>query len=521
MKALLVGFALVGLTATPALAQPTPSTAERPSATDQSPGTPAEGPTAAEQGLTTAGFGHGRAVHVDCQSRKAPKGTVGRPLNALAQVNALALRPGDRVLFKRGSTCTGALAPQGSGRAGAPIRVDAYGRGAKPRIQGGGTDDAVKLHNQQHWEIANLDVANTGATAGKRRGVRVSARDAGTLRHIVLRDLDVHDVNGDDSKDEYGSAGITMWVEGNTTPTLFDDVLITGNTVRSVDRSGIFLFSTWNLSGWGREPGNRHVPWTGVKVERNTVTDVGGDGIVLGSVTGAVAEHNRVHGFQRRSQGYSVGLWTHNSDNVVIQFNEVSGGETTRDGMSFDVDENGFGTVFQYNRSHDNQGGFLLLCNAAGKIKDAVVRYNLSVDDHFRGVENCGGGIESAAIYNNTFVIGDGVTQTVINENNANPRNVLFANNIVVTRGTGKAMFNLRSGGYKLENNLLNGVAVPDGAIGTVTGDPLLTGEGKLLQGSPALQKGREIAANGGRDHFGNPVTCTPDIGMHQLTTCN
>ncbi|MFE3447654.1 right-handed parallel beta-helix repeat-containing protein [Nonomuraea sp. NPDC059194] len=481
---------LAGLTATPALAQP------------------GHGPA------------HGGAYHVDCGSKKAPKGTVGHPFTSLDQANAIDLQPGDRVLFKRGTTCTGTLAPQGSGAEGAPIVIDAYGRGAKPKIQGGGADDAVKLHNQQQWEIRNLDIANTGATPGKRRGVRVSARDAGTLKHIVLEGLDVHDVNGDDTKDEYGSAGITMWVEGNTTPTIFDDVRITGNTVAHVDRSGIFLFSTWNNSGWGKEPANRHLPWTGVKVDGNTVTDVGGDGIVLGSVTGAVAEHNRVHGFQRRSKGYSAGLWTHNSDNVVIQFNEVSGGETTRDGMSFDVDENGFGTVFQYNHSHDNAGGFLLLCNAAGKIKDAVIRYNLSVNDHFRGIENCSGGVESAAVYNNTFVIGDGVTQTVINENNANRRNVSFANNIVLVKGTGKATFNLRSGGYKLENNLLYGVAVPEGATGTVTGDPLLTAEYQLQPGSPALKAGKPIDANGGRDYFGNPVTCTPDIGMHQLSPC-
>ncbi|GAA0913972.1 right-handed parallel beta-helix repeat-containing protein [Nonomuraea longicatena] len=491
MKSVLAGLVVVALTASPAAADP------------------------------VSGAGHGHAVHVDCGSAKTPKGSVGHPLNSLDQVNALDLGPGDRVLFKRGSTCTGALAPKGSGAEDRPITIDAYGRGAKPRIQGGGADDAVKLHNQQYWEIANLDIANTGAAPGKRRGVRVSGRDAGTLRHIVLRGLDVHDVNGDDSKDEYGSAGITMWVEGNTVPTLFDDVRIIGNTVTSVDRSGIFLFSTWNNSGWGREPGRRHIPWTGVKVNGNTVTDVGGDGIVLGSVTGALAERNRVHGFQRRSKGYSAGLWTHNSDDVVIQFNEVSGGETTRDGMSFDVDENGFGTVFQYNHSHDNQGGFMLFCNAGGKIKDAVVRYNLSVNDHFRGIENCSGGVESAAVYNNTFVIGDGVTQTVINENNANRREVSFTNNLVVTQGTGKAYFNLRSGGYKLENNLLFNVPVPPGATGTVTGDPLLTGEYKLSPGSAALKAGKEIDDNGGRDHFGNPVTCTPDIGMHQLTPCD
>ncbi|WP_327091499.1 right-handed parallel beta-helix repeat-containing protein [Nonomuraea sp. NBC_01738] len=487
MKSVLVGLAIVALTATPAAAQP----------------------------------GHGNAYHVDCASTKTPKGTVGHPLTSLDQVNALDLGPGDRVLFKRGTTCAGTLAPQGSGEAGAPIVIDTYGSGAKPHIQGGGADDAVKLHNQQQWEIRDLEVTNTGATAGKRRGVRVSARDAGTLGHIVLRGLNVHDVNGDDTKDEYGSAGITMWVEGNSVPTRFDDVQILDNTIARVDRSGVFLFSSWNRSGWGKDSPGVHVPWTGVKVNGNTVTDVGGDGIVLGSVAGALAEHNRVDGYQRRSKGYSAGLWTHNSDDVVIQFNEVSGGETTRDGMSFDVDENGFGTVFQYNHSHDNAGGFLLLCNAGGAIRNAVVRYNLSVNDHFRGVENCGGGVESAAVYNNTFVIGDGVEQTVINENNTTRRNVSFTNNIVLVQGTGKASFKLRSGGYTLADNLLYGVAAPAGATGTVTGDPLLDAAYKLGAGSPALGRGRAIEANGGRDYFGNPVTCTPDIGMHQLTPCN
>ncbi|NUR84297.1 MAG: hypothetical protein HOY71_09450, partial [Nonomuraea sp.] len=422
----------------------------------------------------------------------------------------------DRVLFRRGTTCTGTLAPKGSGAPGRPIVIGTYGRGPKPRIAGGGAQDAVMLVDQQQWEIRDLEVTNTGDTPGKRRGVRVSARDAGTLRHIVLSGLDVHDVNGDDTKDEYGSAGITMWVEGNTTPTIFDDVQISGNTVKKADRSGIFLFSSWNRSGWGKEPGP-YQPWTRVKVTGNTVTDVGGDGIVLGSVTGAVAEHNRVDGFQRRSAGYSAGLWTHNSDGTLIQFNEVSGGETTRDGMAFDVDENAFGAVFQYNRSHDNAGGFLLLCNAGGAIRDAVVRYNLSVNDHFRGVENCGGAIESAAVYNNTFLIGDGVSQTVVNENNTTRRNVLFANNLVQVTGT--ATFNLRSGGYTLANNLVHGAPAPEGSI---TGDPLLTAELKLQPGSAALGAGRSIAGNGGRDFFGNPIpsSCAPDVGAHQLSTC-
>ncbi|MFI6322845.1 right-handed parallel beta-helix repeat-containing protein [Nonomuraea sp. NPDC050556] len=451
--------------------------------------------------------------YVDCSGGQAGAYT------SLAQVNALALAPGDTVLFKRGTRCTGTLAPRGSGAEGSPIRIDAYGTGAKPGIDGAGAPDAVVLDNQQQWEIRNLDVTNTAAGTARRRGVRISAKDAGTLRHLVLEGVDVHDVSGDDSKDVDGSAGITAWVEGGTVPTVFDDLRITGNTVTHADRSGIFLFSDWNRSGWGKRPGPYH-PWTEVVVSGNTVTDVGGDGIVLGSVTGAVAEHNRIQGFQRRSAGYSAGLWTHNSDDVLFQFNEVSGGETTRDGMAFDVDQNAFGTVFQYNHSHGNAGGFALLCNADGVIRGAVLRYNLSVDDRYRGVENCSGPIESASVYNNTFVIGDGVSQTVLNENNTTRRNVLFANNIVRKTGAGTASFTLRSGGYAVRNNVINGASAPSGATGTITADPLLAADHRVSAGSPALRAGQTVSGNGGRDYFGGPVPalCAPDIGLHQLS---
>ena len=67
----------------------------------------------------------------------ANSGNAVAPIQTTTKVNALALRPGDRVLFKRGETWrgTGVSAPA-SGRPGRPIMFGAYGSGARPILDG-------------------------------------------------------------------------------------------------------------------------------------------------------------------------------------------------------------------------------------------------------------------------------------------------------------------------------------------------------------------------------------------------
>jgi hypothetical protein len=63
--------------------------------------------------------------YVDCSASSAGTGSQAGPWNTLTAVNAAAFGPGDQILFRRGTTCTGQFAPQGSGSAGAPIVADA------------------------------------------------------------------------------------------------------------------------------------------------------------------------------------------------------------------------------------------------------------------------------------------------------------------------------------------------------------------------------------------------------------
>ncbi len=62
--------------------------------------------------------------------------SVNTPLQTLAKVNSLSLKPGDKVLFRRGDTFRGTLTIRKSGSASLPINFDAYGSGPKPIISG-------------------------------------------------------------------------------------------------------------------------------------------------------------------------------------------------------------------------------------------------------------------------------------------------------------------------------------------------------------------------------------------------
>ncbi|MFI7337574.1 right-handed parallel beta-helix repeat-containing protein [Streptomyces sp. NPDC050085] len=465
-----------------------------------------------------------RVHHVDCQAPPgAERGTAEAPWRSLAAVNARHLNPGDSVLLKRGSRCTGTLAPDGAGRPGSPVRIGAYGNrdAAKPVVDGNGAIDTVLLRNTQWIEVSDLDITNAAHPGTKRRGVRVLLDDYGTGTHYRLTNLTVHDIRGDDTKDNDGSAGILFSVTGSAVPTRYDDVVVAGNTLDSIDREGIFFASSWNSRSavGGYDPaGPAWTPSTRVVVRNNTLSDLGGDGIVMTVTKGALVEHNTLRGFQRRSAGYNAGMWPYNADGTVFQYNDTSGGETTRDGMAYDVDEGTFGTVFQYNYSHDNAGGFFLVCTADGTLSDAVIRFNVSQNDHYRGIETCRGSFTDVRFLHNTIHVGDGVAQTVVNENTTARHEIAYANNLVHKAGSGSASFVLRSGGVSLSHNALYGIgSLPDNPGGTGA-DPLLAAPGTatgiadaraayaLRPGSPALGAGLPLADAGTRDFAGQRV---------------
>lgn len=491
-----------------------------------------------------------RTYYVDCGGTTGGTGTADAPISSMPALNAVPLSAGDTVLFKRGSTCKGQLYVHASGTADAPITYGAYGSGSKPRIDANGNYAAVWLKNAAHAHLADLDLTAPGDNTTARRGVWLQAVDSGDLDGVTLERLDIHDVRGvlpartggnaANGKYAGASGGIVAEALGTATPSAFRGLTIRDNTIRTVDRAGIYLWSNWCrrpdlATFWnGLCTADWH-PHTGLLIEGNTLSDIGGDGLVVKSSSDALVQRNTLDGFNERAGSVNAGMWTANSDWVTFQYNRSSGGNTDRDGQGYDVDHSTNHVTFQYNVSSDNDGGFFLLCpygaDVPGNAKDFTIRYNLSVNDRTRTFQVCSGGLQRGRIHNNTIQLPNvprGGTHRIVLENATKPGalDVRFTDNILRGSGTdtGTLAWTLDDPAFTLDHNLIHQAPVPASATATVTAAPLLTAPGpatadpadyRLLPGSPALGAGAVVPDNGGRDFFGTALDTPPAIGFH------
>src|SRR5262245_52091454 len=87
-------------------------------------------------GCTKSSVQSGRNFYVDSAAGDDARSGISpdSAWKSLAKINATVFSPGDKILFKSGSSWTGQLWPKGSGREGAPITIDKYGDGPKPMI---------------------------------------------------------------------------------------------------------------------------------------------------------------------------------------------------------------------------------------------------------------------------------------------------------------------------------------------------------------------------------------------------
>lgn len=374
-------------------------------------------------------------------------------------------KPGDRILFRAGTKYHGQLVLKDSGKAGKPIVVSSYGEGAKPQIHGKGWQEyALLLDSVEYVEVRDLEFTNMGAERkAKRAGVVVRAFNSGELHHIVLENLAIHHVNGSLRKKQGGGHAIRTEVRSDAVPSRFVDFQILDNHIYRTSRNGIGIRGNTSRKNW--------FPHLEVVIRGNLMEQVPGDGIVVTGSDGALIEGNLLRDFPDTLPlgEAAAGIWPWSSDNTVIQFNEVSGHKAKWDGQGYDSDFNSIGTIIQNNYSHDNYGGFLLVCNNGAKYgqeinigtKGSIIRNNVSFNDGIRPYPtnrkdvfsptfHLTGPIENTRIYGNVIIVPkkeEGVDNTLIQVENWGgpwPTNSLLEDNEFYIEG--KTQISLNEG---------------------------------------------------------------------------
>jgi hypothetical protein len=458
----------------------------------------------------------------------------------LTKVNTVTFAPGDRILLKAGGVWSNQyLDLKGSGSEGSPIQVDRYGTGAKPLIHFGNTavngeGFGVRLRNISYWEINNLEITSgQQATDMRRNGVLVvgEGTGAGNFRHIQIKNVDIHDVFGTDRR----TGGINFHARGANTATesTWDGILIENNTIVNVADTGIqtmtdaFFNSSWT---------HKFDAFKNVVIRGNYVEKIHRDGILVRAGVNPLIEYNTTNAIGEACDvnvavvnyldpiAVVAAQWAYYTSGAVFQYNEAFDTRKLEgDGQPWDFDIEVRGSVYQYNYSHNNEGGTLLVMN---NTDNNTFRYNISQNDlDGNGAFNLVSGGGNLYVYNN--IIYRSGSQYMALTHASNTGMAYYSNNIFYNGASGQytnspRMVYSHNSFYGLNSSVPSD---PDKIVGnpqflnpnTAAGRASADGY-KLASSSPLIHAGATIANNGGKDFFGNSLyNGAPDIGAYEF----
>ena len=457
-----------------------------------------------------------------------------KAFKTLEKVNGLNLEPGDTVLLKKGSVFEDQalkFTKEDSGTAEAPVKISTYGEGEKPKINTNGhgqwelnygnrldnvnhkwkgtVSSSILIEDTEYLEIEGLELTNdrksaTDTEQGKayndayamdRTGVAGVAKDNGTVDHIVLNDLYIHDVTGNVYNKHMTNGGIYFIVakptnEGETGIARYNDVQIRNCSLNKVNRWGIAVGYTyqWGQFETGELPDATMAKYgsSNVVIENNYLNHVGGDAITTMYLDRPLIQYNvsenaaeqinttdyaqqqprldangKEIGKQDVGAGrVAAGIWPWKCKNAIFQYNEcfktLNAASGNGDGQPWDADY-GDGTNYQYNYSHGNTASTIMFCG--GNSVNNTFRYNISQNEDMGPLDPAGNS-GNCQVYNNTFYIKEGLN-TIWHRSHGNGGPVDMENNIFYFAGNTPVTVNdwNPSGNKTFSNNLFYNVS--------------------------------------------------------------
>ena len=457
-----------------------------------------------------------------------------KAFKTLEKVNGLNLEPGDTVLLKKGSVFEDQalkFTKEDSGTAEAPVKVSTYGEGKRPQINTNGhgqwelnygnpldnqnhkwkgtVSSSILIEDAEYLEIEGLELTNdresstdtekdkkyNDADAMDRTGVAGVAKDNGTVDHIVLNDLYIHDVTGNVYNKHMTNGGIYFIVakptnEGETGIARYNDIQIRNCSLDTVNRWGIAVGYTYQwrqfTTGALSDATMAKYGSSNVVIENNYLNHVGGDAITTMYLDRPLIQYNvsenaaeqintkdysknqpslDANGNPNGTQGVgagrvAAGIWPWKCKNAIFQYNEcfktLNAASGNGDGQPWDADY-GDGTNYQYNYSHGNTASTIMFCGPESV--NNTFRYNISQNEDMGPLDPAGNS-GNCQVYNNTFYIKEGLN-TIWHRSHGNGGPVDMENNIFYFAGNTQATVNNwnPSGNKTFSNNLFYNVS--------------------------------------------------------------
>lgn len=417
---------------------------------------------------------------------------------------------------------------------------------------------------------------STNPNGGDRRGIMVAIDNFGTADHIYLKNMDIHHVKGQLGSGETAvngaipkrTGGIFFTVLGQTetssSKSRFNDILIDSCNIYYCENIGFAIDNEWNVYYPGGQNSSlaadvtEYNNWydrrnSNLSIRNSVFHHIGKNAIIvrMADETGLI-EKNICYETALGTTGNT--MFTARCKGTVFQYNEGYFNRATTqtvnpgniDGSLYDADYGSVGIIFQYSYSHDNSEGLYWGCNTRGGANNTsgvpdpgdvgcTVRYCISQNDKgdliFFNYPSAGN-----EIYNNVFYIGAGLSPNIIHES-SKQHTYNFFNNIIYNQSpTADYSFKDIGQNRTISNNVFYGYHPTGSLTGEpsdpfkITADPLFVSPGtgtmglssvsgyKLQLGSPAINAGKVIPANGNRDFWGNLLyNGAPDIGMHEF----
>lgn len=305
---------------------------------------------------------------------------------SISKLNYRIFRPGDSILFKRGSVCMGHAQLQGSGLTGLPIYIGAYGSGDMPQLKTGEEAVVLSLVNVSHYHIEKLAFT---APAGGALYIDAVSTDATGFKvnqcifHTIKPEADHRREVGRGYTPLRDKAAIRIGTWHNSyeamLPCHVSDVWIDNCEFHHVHNGVIVTGNIDEHKGtYPDRPRTENVRITGCYFH-----DIPSEAIVmLGSEHALVrncifrhvsTDHNHT------KANYIAPVWFVGSSYGVVEYCEVSGSlNENGDAMTIDFDWRTDHCTYRHNYSHDNHR-FMRACPKHNH--NNGVYNNLSVND--------------------------------------------------------------------------------------------------------------------------------------------